>query len=333
MTGSTDDAIWKDIDKSGVELELRVAEMVRATQQWHVSSHQYYVDQDEGKGRETDLRISREDEINVPHYKLTIQFVILVECKKVPGNSWTFFCSTRGHHGDSSAVDFLGTEGRRSLGFTPLINAALKEKIRYDAYCSDYRETILDKNKSNRRTENIFDATISVAKATKYYETEQENGLDTGREEYVEEFLYDRVITQTSSRIATHQLYDHVWAYQPAIVFDGPLYVATLNPRELKQANFVRLGFDYRSSKYDIKDLPIDVCTTGYVPEYLKQISASVNRFKELLSSKKYKKPIKGDPYVEGKSQLENRHLDVMENLTGWSRNRLKKMHHREKSK
>src|SRR5206468_4336737 len=107
------DALKQDIERTGFPLELRVGALF-AARGYYTAHSRYYLDADEGKGREIDivaLRNSESTESATPPSYIRLKFV--VECKKSTAYPWVVFSSPRGTY--DYRVDGLSQIGLTSL--------------------------------------------------------------------------------------------------------------------------------------------------------------------------------------------------------------------------
>lgn len=321
MTGSVEDAVWKDIDKSGLELELRVASVLSSVG-WGARFHQYYLDYDAGKARELDIIGERSFDLDIPNYQFSFDLQLLTQCKKVPGNSWTFFV----HQNDADVtwvphlLTIGGFHNKTEIGpysNDPLNIAVLKTK-KVDSDSTLYREAILDKEESNRQTNNLFEASISVAKAWEFHRRETLKAQKQGLEEYAAELLPLGTADEVRTNLASKQVFDYLNVFQPLVIFDGNLYVASLESRKLRAANLVRLRLDYHSGNYEVNQLGIDVCRASNLREYLLMFERSIKRFKTMATKRQefqYTTPGAETDYDFNKTWLENMQRRLVERL------------------
>lgn len=322
MTGNIVDAIWDDIDKSGLELELRVASTLSSFG-WGARLHQYYLDYDEGKGRELDIIGERPLDIDIPNYQLGFDLQLLIQCKKIPGNSWTFFNNRS--NADATWIPHLqaigGYHSKAEIGAysNDPFNIIILRAKKVDSDSILYKEAVLDKKRSNKRTDNLFEASLTVAKAWEFHRREALKAQKQDFEEYVGELLPLGSEDEVRNDLASKQIFDYLSVFQPLIVFDGELYIASLESRKLQSASLVRLKVDYRSSNYDIGDFGVDVCRADYFREYLSMYEKYIKRFKVMISKPqkfRYVIPRDENEYDNSKSWLENMHRRLIERLS-----------------
>jgi len=261
-----EEAIWSSFEKSGMPLELEVYEAITKTKNWSAHPSQYYVDSDEGKGREVDLLALLEHDNPARHYSITVQLII--ECKKIPGNAWMFF-PIDNEWGTAKSCDLLDLVGRqRPTALLKPFDLPMDE----GHGCRHYHEVVLDPAYSNKKTNNIFEAAFTVTKATEFAVKKELEGL----REYVNSSHAMGIISKKG--IAWNKWITFITIYQPLIVFDGTLCEATLgNKRKITEVNHLPLVLSYVSSNYEVDRLPIEVCTPEYLPDYLRTVESRLD--------------------------------------------------------
>lgn len=207
--GTKEDFIKQELAKSGFDLEDNVASVFRKLKNFEVEPSYNFTDWQTGDVRELDLRVTYE----VTTAPIKIEYVLLIECKKLPGNAWAFIKST----GDSiisknsiSVWDNIGTLGRQNH-LVDIVKPITKvNSIIADTFSSRYKEIITDKDKSNKREENILTCTTKLAKAIYFEQRMQE--------------------TNNSLVASLKKDIDYVKIYYPIVVFEGEMYEATMLP-------------------------------------------------------------------------------------------------------
>lgn len=268
--------IWEDIEKSGLPLEIDVASILESSG-CDVSASQYYVDYDEGKGRQIDALATATTGIGSKNYELLIVVHFTIECKKLPGNAWVFFPSHEAPASVPSTHSFGSAEVRTET--SKALEDFLGGNKRNAPTCRHYHETVLDPSKSNtnpdkkdKKLDNIFEAIIAVTKANYYYYQEDKKRSAKGRTTYLES-LVDGAESVRRGKPNEQFLIENWIYYKPVIVFDGDLFTANMSTKRLKRVNWVRLIFSYHSSKYEVDYLPIDICSIAnfqtYIDEFL----------------------------------------------------------------
>jgi hypothetical protein len=316
--------VWKDIDQSGVELELRVASIFSKAG-WGVALHQPYKDYDEDKIRELDFVGAMGADIDIPGYEFTLYMRLLGQCKKIPGNSWTFFYLQQDEVATGLYIphmlalgEFQGRLGTSRYSTDDPFNDLVQRVRKTDAVATVYREAVLDPKKSNKRTDNLFEAVITITKAWEHY---RRQGLETraqNLEEYASELQHLNRAEAVRKHLADKLVFDGMNVYQPLIVFQGNMFVASMETRELKPAKLVRLLVDYQSSKYDVKALYVDVCHADHLKEYLEMYSNAFLEFELSIKTPRppqYTIPGEKNDYDYSRPWIENMRKRVVDRL------------------
>lgn len=310
--------VWRDIDKSGIELEIKAAEVFRQTSGWAVSPIYNFVDLDSRKGREIDFWVNFEKELEIPDYSLLFSVSVLVECKKIPGNAWIFFPASKADaFGLFSYSDALGG-GMRANGFPNVFTNLLEHRVAYDTVSVHNKESVTDRKKSNGRTDNLYKGLVSLAKCLDERQKRDREGDKLYRQETLDELEVNPELMKKLMAKDGLSLFDSAGINLLLLVFDGPIFIAGLGNRELTEAGCIRTSFGYQSSKYSLENVPIDVCSIGHLPNYVKQLDAAVADFLSLAKGTEYNPGYGERDYDKSKTWLENRRLGAYENLSKW---------------
>ena len=84
--------IVEEVQKTGFPLELRTAAHLR-TNGYYVAHSVYFIDKDEEKGREIDIRGLKNVFFKRDEREYVVRHVLTIECKKSVSRPWVFFCS------------------------------------------------------------------------------------------------------------------------------------------------------------------------------------------------------------------------------------------------
>ena len=196
----------------------------------------------------------------------------LIQCKNIPGNTWVFFKSPHKLWAtckSTSILDALEWTPRTHVDFTHPKDLHLNRLL----LTTVYHEFVLDKNMSNKRDDNLFEAIISLAKATTYeYETlvsSNKHMLETISKEDLEYVNYAEM-------------------FYPAVVFNGKMYLAeeVEKGREmsLTPIDHVGLLIDYISGSYKIR-LVIDIVHKEAFGRFEKMIVKDMEILQNTLDS------------------------------------------------
>lgn len=255
------DFIRKELRKTGFQLESKVASVFHEMENCEVEPHYYFTDWQTGDSRELDLKITYQ----ITQPPILIECVLLIECKQLPGNAWTFI---RGR-GDkilfreaTSIWDNVGKLGRQEPLVKILKPLFKLNDLRCDTYSHRYKEVILDPEKSNKRVDNIRSSEIKLAKAM-YFERKRSQRLGS-------------VLGETRREI------DHVRIYCPLIVFEGEMLEATMLPKvDLRPISSAHLRH-FSIQKGDEIDMVIDIVKMDDLKEFVRnKFVAEANEVKD----------------------------------------------------
>lgn len=237
--------VSKEIEETGFPLELRIAEFLN-TKDYLVAHSIFYVDEDEGKSREVDLRVLKNYEININNRKLWVRFCFLIECKRCQNKPWVFLSSNKTPFDiDYNKVPFL--PNRNFLGKVDFDRIKIYQPFaRYKKVARSYFEAF----KNNERSENIFKALTTVVKATLFT-------MKKG-------FAYDKT---------------SICFYYPLIILDGRLFQGILNNDKInvKEVNSVLVSFLYESSTFKEGKFSIPVLKETEVNDFFSNLDKTLN--------------------------------------------------------
>jgi hypothetical protein len=198
--------ILDEIGKTGFPLELRVSAWLQ-NRGYFIANSVYYVDHDEDKGREVDLRALKNYEFKVEREQYYVRHYLLIECKKSSNKPWVIFTSPiTGYDKKLHQIDCRGfaddaiwyfEDGVESLQITHPFTAG---KRRGRSYFEPF--------KNSETSEAIFKALTTSVKAT--------------------------IATRDSYYSGGHP---NICFYYPLVVFEGDLYEAYLEGNDVKLNN------------------------------------------------------------------------------------------------
>jgi len=233
------DFIKKELSKTGFQLEDKVASVFYELKNFEVEPNYHFTDWQTGDTRELDMRAT----CRITSLPIKIEYILLVECKSLPGHAWTFIRSQGDHilfKDASSRWDDVGRLGRQEPAVKILEPTIKVNKIVADTFSHRYKEIILDKRKSNKRVDNILSSVIKLAKVM-YYEQKRERRIDS-------------ILTSKMKKNI-----DHIRIYYPLIVFEGDMYEATMLPNvRIKRISSAHLSH-FSIQKGKEIDMVIDV--------------------------------------------------------------------------
>lgn len=320
MTGTPKEKIWSDIDKSGIELEIGVASLFQKESMWWVSPNSPYEDLESRKGREIDMICMGGEETKIEGFEFSFDLVFVVECKKIPGNSWAFFpCAGSNFETGHSSYEWYG-QGHRTGGLFGYGRMDFSKAVTAEVNSIQYRETVLDRKKSNGKTNNIYTGLMELIKASESERRREEWDTQSSRISYVSSLVSDGTVDFRGRFQKKFATYDTVSLVIPLLVFDGPVYRANLAERTMESIKVARLNVSYKSRRYDIRSMVVDVCTFEHLPDYLKQVREFLNATKLFVEGSAYTpSPFERD-YDVKQTWLQNRLLDIRDNLSEWAK-------------
>lgn len=224
--------LLKRIKESGFPLELRISAFLQRNS-YSVAHAVYYVDKDEDKAREIDLRALKSYVFKIGGTDYQLRLCFLIECKKST-KPWVIFSSEKtiedysGMFPSCSVIHNRGEAALRGLDFgeRPFSGFILPRRGR----------SFFEPFKGNRDRSGtaIYTALVSSCKAA--------------------------IATRDSNFAAGGHV---VCFYYPVVVFEGCLFEAYLEDGEiiLREANTVLVTFYYQSSKYKDASFTIPVLT------------------------------------------------------------------------
>jgi hypothetical protein len=267
MTDETE-FIRDELKKRGFPLESYV-ERLLTDSGWHVNSNVYFMDKESNKARELDIEANFDK--FAPSTWTMIVFNLLIQCKRLPGNAWVFFS----HTSESKRIDTfhkcdLTDFLRKDDKWSPLKFAVFDLEIfgsndthvvKRDAVATNYCEIIIDEEKSNKRTDNIWKSAVTLVKAVSQ---ELDKSL-CSEKQYLDEDL--------ESGAFLKKPFDVAEVFFPIIVFEGKMYEATLlnDDVRVQKVNYVQLRVDYESGHYK-RDCVIDVVTRDRFSSFMNDV-------------------------------------------------------------
>lgn len=266
--------------ESGFPLQFYVSSILNRYK-WQVYPNTYFLDKDEMKGRELDIKAESDmSEINTSLGFLGIKIILLIECKKIPGNAWVFFKGPSDEVAPISSHSTLDYLRHRQKDFSFLsssygnIRFSFEMPTHFDKMFIDftksekrfgftvYDEVIIDEKESNKRTDNLWSSIMTLVKAMS--QTEQDF---IASDEFSEKGGYLIHSIQKGSL-----LFDIIKFVLPVIVFEGRLFEASYEEElQLKKQDYVPLTINYKSGNYE-GEYCIEVVHKNFFEEYLKII-------------------------------------------------------------
>lgn len=237
MSDDLYDRILLEINKTGFPLELRTAEVLKS-RGYSVAHSLFYIDEDEGKPREVDLRALKMHEIKLDNRTFIVRHWLLVECKKTADKHWVFFGSEKGVYDPDHYLVPNTPDLGRFIHYTDY--AKIKEVHPFNNYpvrCRSYFEI----GKNNQSNEMIYKALTTATKASIY--TMKKHGDAT----------YD------------------ISFYYPIVVYDGRLFQAVIenDDTKLDEVDSVLVSFLYEPTSYKSVEFAIPVLKLKELDKFL----------------------------------------------------------------
>ncbi|TKJ47579.1 hypothetical protein CEE34_02930 [Candidatus Aerophobetes bacterium Ae_b3a] len=246
MSEKLEEKILREISKTGFPLELRVSELLNDIG-YYVANNLYYVDLDEDKGREIDLRALRNYDFKIESKQYFIRHCLLIECKKSSEKPWVIFTSPETPYDpgyldvDCSGADFDVNIKGLQKDFDQLKN--IHPFCKYERRGRSFFEPF----KKNPTGEAIVKALMSTVKAS---------------------------IGMRDNKFASGGT--SVCFFYPIVVFEGKLFEAYLNEGKIEIIKTDRLmvSFFYESPKYKNERFTIPVITEKSFGTFLNDLDA-----------------------------------------------------------
>jgi hypothetical protein len=269
--------LLEEIRKTGYPLEMVTAVMLER-RGWLVWSSPVYLDEDEGKGREIDVKAVRYVS-GSPSLQLggpAVQAVLMLECKKSE-NPWVFFVRTEAYRQPWATELHCVSPVPNLLPYIlverPVVTMEWLTANHH--YFSDSRlaRTYFEPFRKNteKRSQSIYAAASCATKACLY-----------------------------ELRRFGPTIINHTFVY-PVIVFDGPLFEATVASNDapiLTAARHVRLAFNYipkspAEAQWARDALPfiVDVITRQCLEDYIAMVEGFSDKLARYLALGGYMGP------------------------------------------
>lgn len=244
--------IIKEINKTGFPLELRVSKFLQDNG-FHVANNLYYIDQDEGKGREIDLRALKNYEYKAGGKSYFIRHCLLIECKRSAKKPWVVFSSPQSIYDRN--FFFLQCRG-------------VKKDIKWV-------DTIVPVKMGE-----IHPFSMHELRGRSFFEPFK--NIDGGVT------IYKSLITSVKAAIAMRnnefgaRAKGNVCIYYPIIIFDGKLYEAYLDEKnkiKTQEVDTVIVSFYYESLKYKDERFLVPIVTERYLSSFCSDLDSVLQFF------------------------------------------------------
>lgn len=242
--------ILNEIEKTGFPLELRVSKYL-SENNYLVANNIYYIDLDEGKGREIDIRALKnctiEDE-GITYYCRNWYFI---ECKKSKNKPWIIFTSPQTPYDvDLFRLGCKGTMNEPTEAWhIPKIMATLHKDHPF-INAKNCGRSYIEAFKNFESGKAILSSIVSSVKATTMAKI--------------------RDVQVKSSDIAH---------YYPVVVFEGDLFEAYLDNNEMcvKESELIYVSFFYQSLNYEESKYIVPVVRERSLPLLMKSLNDVLN--------------------------------------------------------
>jgi len=250
IMASKEDFIKRELEKTGFDFEDRVSTRIKEVGNFDLQTSYDFIDWQTGEPLELDLRAT----YKVTSSPIRIEYVLLIECERIPGNAWAFIKSTGDAITSKNALsmwDDIDTIGRQQelveiLKPMTKVNAPVA-----DSYSNRFKEIVVDGKISNNRDDNILNCIKRLAKAI-----------------YFEQRMHERDSAILSAQVED---IDYVKIYYPVIVFEGDMYEATMLPNlNVRQVSSVHLSKFSIENKQEIH-MTIDIVNFENLEQFLKK--------------------------------------------------------------
>jgi hypothetical protein len=256
--------IVEEIKKTGFPLELRTAEYLRANG-YYVAHSVYFIDKDENKGREIDIRALRNVFFKRQRIEHGVRHVLTIECKKSLSRPWVFFCSEPvSYDQDVADVQVRGHVGSWIQGSIkqyhsfqrghPWFSRDIRGRAFFEAFSG-----------GNEANATIVKALLGTVKALLAI---RDSGFGSHRSERQ----------------------PNIGFYYPIVVLDGDLFAATLRGSNLhvEPIDSVPVSINYRSPSYtDEERFTVLVTKESALPRELR----ALDRWQERVAAHLKKHP------------------------------------------
>lgn len=250
--------ILKEIQKSGFPTELQIAHIFKEDG-WNIQYNNYYIDNDELKGREIDLicSFSKTTQATEDEY-LELGLNLVIEIKSSQ-NPWVFFSNPPTSTETITNPPFISNH----------INFSKDPKAYFTCTICKLQDRL---GRSGFQTNNngkdpIYSAMCSVIKATEHM--------------YESHFL-----KQDADDIP--KMYGLLYYYEPVIIFDGEIfetYLGTNGEIEIQESKYMQISFNYLSPHYKNRKngYLIHVVQAGHLKHFIAERKESFSKVAEIV--------------------------------------------------
>lgn len=257
MSNLTKEKVIRAVEETGFPLELRTAKLF-SSRGCFVANSLYFVDKDEGKGREIDLRVLINRQHKVGDRTLLVRYCLLVECKRYKKRPWVVF--TNAPTAYDQLLNTLEVSGANGDNWRPAI-AQIVESV----------HPLFKLNRMGRGYSEIF----------------REGNHDEG-----EGAIYGALLTAVKSTVATKDSSfaagaNSICFYYPLVVLDGSLWESYLVDEKIdaEETSSAVISFFYESPNYSSRGFRVPIVTETGLPKFLEQLELSLDQISNRLFS------------------------------------------------
>lgn len=228
--------ILEAIERTGYPLELRVSEELEELD-YFVANNLYFVDKDENKGREIDIRGLKNYSFKEGGSEYFVRHCLMIECKKSISKPWVIFTSPQNPYDkELSELECRGVKKGRQW-HSPELLMELEKFHPFKVHPRRGR-TFFEafKGESAETSGTIFKSLTTAVKAT---------------------------IAMRSEEFAAGK--NSVCFYYPIVIFEGRLFEAYLENGKviIKEVDSIMVSFFYQSANYPDESLIVPVVKPG----------------------------------------------------------------------
>lgn len=249
--------ILKEINKTGFALELRISKFLQDNG-YHAANNLYYIDQDEGKGREVDMRALKNYEFKKDGKSYFIRHCLLIECKRSTEKPWVVFTSPQ----------------------------TVYDRNYFTLHCRGVKKSIWWKEHGvPEKLAEIHPFSIYERRGRSFFEPfkNSEGGVT----------IYKSLITSVKAAIATRNnefaaKSSCICFYYPVVIFEGKLYEAYLDDKneiEAQETDSAMVSFYYESPKYQDERFIVPIVTEQFLPTFSSSLDSVLQFFGKLFKS------------------------------------------------
>lgn len=249
--------ILGEIHKTGFPLELRISQVLR-NNEYLVANNLYYIDRDEGKGREIDLRALKNFRFEKHDIEYFVRHYLFIECKKSIDKPWVILSSPITEY-DMNVFEI------DDRGFS----------------------------ESGKASRIIFDEKVEEIHPFKLCSRRGRSYFEAFRSSEIGEQIFKALTTSVKALIATRDTRPDDWHndicfYYPLIVLEGKLFEAYYEHNDVcvAEAEIVIVSFFYESLKYQRQTFAVPIVTETALPNFVSKLDLVLNLWGEKLKEK-----------------------------------------------